>query len=231
MLSQSLKDSWFFFRRHFYAIAAIILPVILPVEIFSSIVLQPNADGVIDYSNYLPVTLVGLLAYPIYTVGLIYYLASVIEGTPASTNTCWQMGKKYWLPFLILALFVGMVIMLGLMALVLPGILLAIRYSFAEFDLLFNRSQPTDAMRNSWHMTRDYMGIILGGYAVITFGIYTPFWLFSKLFDRTDPTYWIFDIGGSLYFGLLGTLYTIFAFRVYEIVRNKNDQVRHFADI
>jgi len=231
MLSQSLLDSWFFFRRHFYAIASIILPIILPIEIISTFTLQPNAAGEIDYSNYLPVMLVGLLAYPIYTVGLIYYLASVIEGTPTNTNHCWQMGKKYWLPCLMLALFAGLTIMLGLMALVLPGILLAIRYSFAEFDLVFNQTQPIDSLRNSWHMTRDYMGTILAGYVLITVGLYTPFWLASKLIERTTPGFWIFDIGSSLYLNVFGTLYTIFAFRVYEIARHKNALERRFDDI
>ena len=231
MLSQSLMDSWFFFRRHFYAIASIILPIILPIEIVTTFTLQPNPTGEIDYSNYLPVMLISLLAYPIYTVGLIYYLASVIEGTPATTNHCWQKGKKYWLPCLILALFAGLTIMLGLMALVLPGILLAIRYSFAEFELVFNQALPTDSLRNSWHMTRDYMGTILGGYVLITLALYTPFWLASKMIERTDPGFWIFDLGSSLYFGLFGTLYTIFAFRIYEIARNKNALERRFEDI
>ncbi len=166
---------------------------------------------------------VGFLAYPVYSVGVICYITSVITGDRIDTVTAWKLGIKFWNPYLALTALVGITVMFGLILLIVPGIILSIRYSFSGFDLLLNNSKPIDAMKNSWNGTKDYFWLLLGGYAVITVGLYAPYVLISSSFDDANIPFLVFDTTANLIYAVLGVLNTIFAFRIYDLAREQRN--------
>ena len=226
MLRESLIDSWNFFRIHYMALSAIILPIIIPVEIFTGFYQHAITGKDFVLSNQLIPVVIGLLASPLYSVGVVFYIASIIREEPIDTKTAWMLGIRFWSLYLILNLMTGAMIIAGFMMLILPGLVFVIRFSFSEFDLLLNKSKPLDAMKNSWNLTRPHMSEIFGGFVVITLVLFTPYYLVISLFKESNIFYWVINTGLSILYSVLEVFYTIFAFRIYDYV--KQDQSKPF---
>jgi len=225
MLKKLLMDSWLFFRNHAVALSLIILPIVVPIDILTALYQYFLASEEYVLSEKFAPMIVDFVVYPIYAGGIVFYIASVITGEKIGTKTAWGLGAKFWLPYLIMNILVGVAVMFGLILLVIPGIIIAVRYAFSEFDLLLNQSQPLDAMRNSWDLTKKYAWILLGGYIIITLVLYAPYYMLASLFDETSFSYWVLDTASTVVYSVLGAMYTIFAFRVYEHGKIQHNRV------
>ena len=222
MLKQALTDSWSFFQNHISAIALIVLPIAAPVEIVTALYLDFNTSEDFVLSEQLIPLTIWLAAFPIYTAGVVFYIASVISGNVITTKTAWHLGIRFWLPFTIMNSLCGLIIMGGMLFFIIPGIIFAVRYAFAQFDLLLNQSSPISAMKVSWAATRDYFWPVLGGYLVISVMLYTPYILLIASVEETGSFYWILETTLNIAYAVLTTFYTIFAFRIYEFSRTNH---------
>ena len=81
MLKKSLMDSWSFFKIHLLAISIIILPIVVPIDVLSALYQYFIASEEFLFSEQLIPMTVGFAAYPIYAVGVVFYIASVISVT------------------------------------------------------------------------------------------------------------------------------------------------------
>lgn len=221
MLITSLKESWSFFKIHFIALSIIILPIAAPVELFTSLYEYfLNSDEFHFIEAVVPMA-VNAVTYPIYTIAVIFYIASVITGETIDTKTLWKLGAKFWLPYIIMSAMIIITVISGFILFILPGIILIIRYAFSEFDLLLNKNTPLNALKNSWSETKEYMWIIFGGYILITFALFVPFYLITSIFEGSSIFYWVLHTLLNITYSLFGVLYTIFAFRIYEHAKSQ----------
>lgn len=221
MLKKLLTDSWTFFVNHIVAISMIVLPIVAPIDILDTLYQYfLDSEEFVLSEQIIPMA-IQIIAYPIYAVGVIFYIVTTISGETLDTKSLWALGVKYWQPYLVLSIFYGLAVVFGFMLLIIPGIIFSIRLAFSEFDLLLNQSKPLDAMRNSWDATKEYTWLILGGFVVITLALYVPYSLIASILDESN----IFDLVLSttidIIYSVLGTLYTIFAYRVYEFAKQK----------
>jgi hypothetical protein len=224
MLKKSLTDSWSFFKNHAVALSIIILPIVTPVDIFIALYQYFfTSEEFFLYEQIVPMA-IGFIAYPIYSVSVVFYIASIISGGSFDTKTLWKLGVKFWLPYTILSILIVVAMVCGFILLIIPGIIFLGRYAFSEFDLLLNQSKPLEAMKNSWKATKEYIWVILGGYAVITMALYVPYYLIASLFDESNIFYWVLDTVLNIVYSVFGVLYTIFAFRVYDSANSLNNQ-------
>lgn len=221
MLGKSLSDSWSFFRIHGVALAMIVLPIVAPIEILVSLYQAFVVSEEFVLAEQAIPMIVSFLAYPVYSVAVVYYIASIISGQPRSNSELWTLGLRYWQPFIILSLLVTVAVMFGLFLLILPGVIIAVRVAFAEFELLLNDRKPMDAIKIGWKGTQEYMWVILGGYVVITAGIYIPLYFLGAAFDETSNVHGIMTTFINIAYQFLAVFYTIFAFRVYDIARTE----------
>lgn len=223
MLWQSLVESVYFFKNNFFAIAAIILPIAIPIELFDA--LYENFV-ITDNSTYVEQSIpfiVMLLASPLYAIAVIFYIASQIKGEAISVKTAWQFGIKYWQPYLALTILLLIIFMLGFMLLFIPGVILVVRYAFAEFELLFNNKRPIDAMKSSWAASGQCFWKLLGGFFIIASALYIPLILIQVSVDDFETTYPILDSMLNILYSVPQVLLTIFSYRVYvQIVGDKD---------
>ena len=162
--------------------------------------------------------LIGLLAYPIYAGGIIFFIASVISGNRLNARSCWLLGLKYWGPFLLLSLLLGMVTGLGFVLFMVPGVIALVRFSFAEFDLLLKGKSPVDALRLSWEATRPHFWLILAGYLVIFAAFYVTYFGLIFVLEDLKVELGIFEVLLDTLYAVLSVLFTIFRYRVYDLV-------------
>lgn len=227
MLTTLLRDSWSFFKNHVLILSIIILPVAAPIEILIALYQYSlAADKEIFTQKIIPMV-IAFGAYPIYTIGVIFYIASIISGEKIEIKTLWRLGIRYWHAYIALSLLVSAVVITGFMLFVLPGILFTIRYSFSEFELLLNRRKPLEAMKKSWGSTKEYMWILFAGYAVITITLNVPYFLLTDLIGDTGMSHWVFGTLLNIVYSVLTALHTIFAFRVYEFAKLQHKQAHN----
>jgi len=132
-LNSELLDSWNFFKNNLVAISVIVLPIIIPLEIGTAIYIHNfTSDG---YSIIIPI-LIGLLLYPVYIVGTIFYISSVISGEPIDRNVAWKFGVKYWLPYMSLTLLLVIASMIIFTASVLIAVGISILFGLVTLSRL-----------------------------------------------------------------------------------------------
>ena len=203
------------------AISLIILPFVVPVELFIALYQHVLTNG---EEQIIPMV-INFIVYPVYTVAVVFYIASFVSGEVVGTKALWRLGAKWWFPYITLSVLVGLATMGGLVLLVIPGIIVIVRCSFAEFELLLNQREPMAAIKKSVESTKEYFWIILTGFAVITVVLYAPYYLVSSLLDEASTAYFIIEMLASFVYSVLDVLFIIFAFRVYEHAKSQDSSV------
>ncbi len=70
-------------------------------------------------------------------------------------------GMAHFIPLLVLNLLISILVLLGLSLLVIPGIYLALSFSFASFFIVFCACSPVEALRLSHRMVSGNLKIIV----------------------------------------------------------------------
>ncbi|MFC4258848.1 hypothetical protein ACFOZ5_07370 [Marinobacter lacisalsi] len=219
MFSTLLSDSFIFFRNHFSAIAAIILPIIIPFEIFSALYQHLIASDGYALADQLILMIIGLMIYPIYAGGLVFFIVSVLRREPIDNNTAWRMAWANWSRYLLVTVMITVAVMFGLSLLIVPGIILGARLAFSEFEVLLGGNDPVTAISKSWQLTREYMWYLAGGFILFTVALYAPYILLEYISSPDSPLYWATSSVLNVLVALFGALYTVFAFRIYDLVK------------
>ena len=219
MLNTALSDSWSFFKTHLVALSLIILPIVIPLEIVTSVYHSMYTGNEFVMADELFPMGLYFTVYPIYTIAVVFYLAGAINSEFQSTKALWKLGLQYWLPFNILNFLIGVMIVSGFIVFIIPGVILAIRYLFAQFELLLNNARPLAAMKTSWENTGQYFWVLLNGYAIITVALYLPLYSLLSALDQTSTLYMIINAIANIVYSVLSVFYTIFSFRIYEFSR------------
>ena len=213
--NEVLKESLFFFKTNLRSICAVVLPVIIPLEIFYGIcdaLYQKGDDSILWLASG-----AGLLMMPVYQGALILYLASVLTDEYLPVKTCYQRALKYWLPLMAVYILSSLAIATGFLLLIIPGLMVMGRLAFAEFYCLLRNKSGYDALWDSWQNSRKEQWQLVGGLILIPVAIVIPLLLlesFLNLLGLAGPVFaFISGILSSIGF----TLSTIFAFRMYTL--------------
>jgi hypothetical protein len=99
--------------------------------------------------------LASLVTVPILNGALIYGVMRGLEGGPASLDECFKAGSKRWLPMLGLMIGSGILIGIGFILLIVPGVLLALRWCVAAPVLVLEGRGIPESMGRSADLTRD----------------------------------------------------------------------------
>jgi len=226
MVKQSLDDSWALFKENVVPISLIVLPIVVPTAIIEVTIQNLFATDSSHWRQELVTSLISMLVYPIYSVAIIFYIAAVVTGEKIGTSTLWRLGARFWLPYTILSVLFGLSVMVGFILLIVPGVILLIRWSFASFDLVLNKSKPREALSSSWKATKNYVGALLKGYLTLIVVLYVPYVLLSKIMGfwlgKTSTSFQVFDTTLDLVYEVVSVMFTIFAFRIYSLYRMQN---------
>jgi hypothetical protein len=226
MVKELLADTWSLFRENVVSISIIVLPIAIPTLIFEAVIQNLLVTDSSHIPQNLIPTLISILVNPIYSVAVIFYIASIVSGEKIDTITLWRLGIKFWLPYVILSILFGLAVMVGFVLLIVPGIILWVRWAFASYDLLLNQTSPRKALKNSWTATKQYVGLLLKGCSILFLILYGPNMLLTKLMQgalgKTSISFQIFDSALELVYIILDVMFTIFAFRVYSLYRAQN---------
>ena len=108
------------------------------------------------------IVLITLLSTLVITAALTAYLTDRILDRPADLKACLRVGWSRILPLIGVGFLVAMGAGLGLLACVIPGVILFIRWNFASQIVVVERARPIAAMKRSFWLTEGRFWPVLG---------------------------------------------------------------------
>jgi len=99
--------------------------------------------------------IVCLVTIPMMQAALVTGSMGDLEGRPASMKDCLAAGQKLWLKLLGLDFLVGLGVVIGMILLIVPGVLLALRWSLAVPILVLEGRGIQESMGRSASLTQN----------------------------------------------------------------------------
>jgi len=118
---------------------------------------------------------------PIYLGALMYALSEIKQKRPVGYAKAMEVGFRNWGRLFLARFVAGLIIVVGLIALVIPGIYLSLRYALLDSVVILEGADASEARRRSGELTKGIMLKIMGTwlvcYVAITFcafALYVP---------------------------------------------------------
>jgi hypothetical protein len=158
---------------NFTLIASIILTVWLPGNLLGEYLIWYVATDDEVARSFRVSSLIEAVFGPIYSGALVYALAQLKVGRRPSYFEAISVGLRNWGRLFSARFFAGLLIVFGLMLLVVPGIVLMVRYAFIDAVVVLEGAGGDSARRRSAELTRGFRWqIFLAG--LLFFVIFVP---------------------------------------------------------
>ncbi len=83
-----------------------------------------------------------------------------------------EARKKYFFPYLWVSALTGMLVFLGFILFIIPGIILLVYYSFSVWVFMFEDKKGYEALKKSMSLVKGYWWAVAGRFALLYFTIY-----------------------------------------------------------
>jgi hypothetical protein len=199
------RDSLAIYFRHFLlfiaASAAVVVPVELVVDGIGLDMLAGSYDESLTAAELVVPSLVQfLVVLPIVTAIAIYALDALARGERPSTGRVLRKGFEAFTPLFAAVVLAGLGIVVGLLALVVPGVFLAVRWYFVPQAVVIDGARGPDALRRSGDLVQGFWWrtfglVVLANIAIVIPGVILlePF---RALAESTDRAAW--ELVGSI---------------------------------
>lgn len=217
MATDYLKQSYYFFRSNLSSLLSIQLPFIAILMVIQQSVVGGLEESANLQHDLFLLTAMDLLFVPIYLGATIFYMQSIVDGSRISTVQSWAWGLQNWGRLFFTFLLSAIVISMGLMLLVLPGLYIAVRLGLANQVCLLERKSPIEAMKISWGATSDLFWTLAKGLAIIYGLLFVGELVLAPLVEGNLILRFI----GSALIDFLNVFGAIYTFRIYRAWRDK----------
>jgi len=159
------------FVGDFLLIAALILTVWLPGNLLANYVVD-RIGGPIDQrviASALMRVPIGALLGPIYAAGVIHVLAGRMTGNPTTYREAIRAGLSNWWRLFAARFVTGVLIFIGFLAFLVPGIWLSLRYSLIDPVVVLEKAGVRRSRLRSGELVRGKELEIFSGVTLLTF--------------------------------------------------------------
>jgi len=140
-----------------YAVPWVLLVIL--VLIFGSTELKINEASINDVPLFLGVTIVAIVVQILSAIAMIKAVSSPAETTLMSA---YGFAKTHFFGYLIVSFMTGLIVTLGFVLLLVPGIIFMVWFAFATFILIFEGKKGTGALKASREYVRGRWWAVLG---------------------------------------------------------------------
>ena len=223
MLDELFSDSWSLYQANFYSIAAIVLPLVVPAEIFVTYYEFTFLDEHSSSLASLAPSAIVLPFYALFSATLVFFVYSVVLNQKLAISKAWEMGLKAWMPYLLLNVVVILLCGLGSLLLIVPGIYALIKFSFAGFEMLLRGQSLGSSLNLSWQRTEGYKGKLFVGLVVLV-AIRLPITAFVRTFVPGSTDYLLIYTVTNILSALIDAYFVIYVFRVYWLAGEQHNK-------
>jgi uncharacterized membrane protein len=101
----------------------------------------------------------GLLLLNPLEFGVDYAYLKAVRGDKLEIKDMFAVFQNYW-PAVLANLLVGIIIAVGILLLIVPGIIFACKLAFVPYLIVDRKMETIEAVKKSWEMTRGHAGTV-----------------------------------------------------------------------
>lgn len=172
----AIRAGWDAMKIYFVEFLLVTL-VVIAISSISSLFSQGADFGSSGISFLISIFLTG----PI-TFGVAFYFLKAMRGEDFEIGDIFSAFRENYLQVVLANFLMSVIIILGIILLIVPGIILAVRLSFVPYLMMDEKLDAMEAIRGSWDMTKDYAWniffygvasffIAIGGLILLVIGI------------------------------------------------------------
>ena len=213
-MSDWLKDSFTFYKRHWLALLSIAVPIGLLQEL---IIIQLGFDMQLADENLAMDTLlwtavIGMFISFFIQLFVIYYIQSVLDHQTTSFGALFSKAFAVMPFFIALNFLIALAMTFGLLVFIIPGIYIFIKLSLAQYFFLLDGQKIIASMRSSWKATRGYGWDLFLGILVVIILTMAPSFFITQGSALINSLINIIST-------CIGLLMTIFLYRAFDFVK------------
>jgi hypothetical protein len=208
--------------NNFLLISMLILTVWLPGNLLVNYLLffVSEPDSLLTATR-VPIWIEGIFG-PIYIGAMIHALWQIKQGQTVRYREAIATGFKNWGPLLANRIVAGLFIALGLVAFIVPGVILALRYALLDSVVIIEGQGSSAARRRSTELTegirQQLFGLVLLFYIAFIFAsmvIYTPIGLIEQSGGFSTPVMMAMEVIADCVLDLVYAVLQIAVFLYY----------------
>jgi hypothetical protein len=207
-VGEILEAAFGLYAKHWTSLIQIVAIVVIPLSVIQAwlsdavssetLVREANGEVVLregSGSVLAGAAVTGLLTLVIQEIligAVAWAVASVLIGREPNVGESYRFGYRRLWSILLVSILFGLAVFAGLIALVIPGIIIAVRLSVSIPALVVEGKRGTEALGRSWDLVRGYSWPVFGAFVVVLFltgivnGLFTAIggdnWFLSGLF-------------------------------------------------
>lgn len=167
-----VQDSWTLFRHNAKLLVSIYLvPMVASVVLGAAMAYRFPSDGPgMEMTTPAEVALFAVLFIALILASLIGSLAlvkAISQPAGATVSSSYQYALKHVLSFVVLSFMVGIVVSLGFVFFIIPGIILGVWFAFAQFVFVDEGLRGVEAMKASRAHVRGQWWTVFGRLAAV----------------------------------------------------------------
>ena len=218
-----LFETLAFFKAFLVDIARFLIPVTLPVILLETYLsfrsMEANSQGLI---NLLPFA-ISFIYRPVYTGGLIWLISRNAAGQGWTTAECLTKGLRFWKDLLFVYIISSVLIFAGLLAFVVPGLVLFARLSLAEFGVVLEGMGPKEALSRSNERVRGMTLEIVVCTLMLSFLLIALDIISGYFMGKFSLQGYLSAVVASVVFMVLSSTVTILFYRFYDLALKKGE--------
>jgi hypothetical protein len=175
-LGEILSEAFRIYRENAAKLLLIVAVIVVPLSFISALGIhllgEPTKHRVeilgqpatIEYSRSFGVTVtalliaaaIGVITWAILQAAMLRGAAQATIGDPVDVEASYRWGLRRFGSVLLLAILVGIVVGVGFILLIIPGIIFLVFLSVSEPALIVENRRGTEAMSRSWNLVRGH---------------------------------------------------------------------------
>ena len=170
-LGEILSEAFRIYKENAAKLLLTVAVIVVPLSFISAVVvrlLEPTRRRVdpttIVYSRSFGVTVaaviiaaaIGVITWAILQAAMLRGAAQATIGDPVDIEASYRWGLRRFGSVLLLAILVGIVVGVGFILLIIPGIIFLVFLSVSEPALIVENRRGTEAMSRSWNLVRGH---------------------------------------------------------------------------
>ena len=174
------RAAFLLYGRHFTLLGGIVLSVWIPGNLAICLI-ERRYESADEYAALMWTSLIGAVLAPLSTAALIHALGRIRRGEPAGWRDAMAGGLRKWGALFFAQLVASFMVLAGLIALIIPGVVLLVRYAFLAPVVVLEprghyRPWPRSALLTLGMRWRIFWTVVLylAGFGLLTLLLYLP---------------------------------------------------------
>jgi hypothetical protein len=198
------------------------LAFFVPSLLISVLIAFSMADG--SVGTFVLLSLISYTCiFPFVAGASIFYVQQNLTQQRVTIANSMQKATERFSQLILVGILMWLVLILGYILLIIPGIYLTVRLSFIYYAVIIENRSATDAFARSWSLTKGFWWQIFWAFFILGLVIGLPARIVGAILGSSNP---IFSqlVGGfiGLLIGPIISIYSVFLFMSLVNLANEN---------